>query len=63
MYKFILPKLPDENCAGEISEYAKDSTCEFVAEYIAGRMAGKKYSKRVDELYLEYGGPNIFNKV
>ena len=47
-------------CADEVSGYACKNNREFVAEYITGKMAGKKYSGEVDDMYKIYGGPDIF---
>ncbi len=63
-YMYTVTTLKDtkekENIRSEVSKYSKVSGAEFVAEYIAGRLSGKTYSPKVDNLYIEYGGPNIF---
>lgn len=43
--------------AGNVSNYAKASPLEFVAETFAGLLDGKKYSDDVMALYKKYGGP------
>ena len=62
--EYTTTTLPDtkekEKIRGEVSEYAKTNGAEFVAEYIAGRISGKKYSQKANRLYKEYGGAEIF---
>ena len=55
-----LKYISSPSCASEVSGYACKNNKEFVAEYITGRMAGKKYSSEVDDMYKIYGGPDIF---
>lgn len=45
--------------AGQVSEYAKESPAEFVAETFAGLVSGKNFSDDVMALYRKYGGPSI----
>lgn len=45
--------------AGKVSNYAKESPLEFVAETFAGLRDGQKYSDDVMALYKKYGGPSI----
>ena len=42
-----------------VSKYAVNNIGEFVAEYIAGRMSGKKYSEEVDDLYKKYANEDL----
>ena len=44
----------------EVSYYASTDPLESIAEYIPGRIEGKKYSKEADYLYWKFGGPDIF---
>lgn len=53
--------LCDLKTLNEVSRYASCSYGEFVAEYIAGRMAGYLYSKDADDIYQQYGGPKLFD--
>ncbi len=62
LYLFCNEK-PPEDLATIVSGYAKVEIDEFVAEYIAGKLSGKKYPKEVDKLYEQYGGPNIFTQI
>jgi hypothetical protein len=45
--------------AGKVSDYAKKSPLEFVAETFAGLLDGKTYSDDVMALYKKYGGPAL----
>jgi hypothetical protein len=45
--------------AEEVSRYAKTNPLEFVSETFAGHISGKKYSKRVYDMYEYYGGPKL----
>ena len=45
--------------AGKVSNYAKESPLEFVAETFAGLLDGKTYSDDVMALYKKYGGPSV----
>lgn len=48
-----------QETAGKISDYAKESPSEFVAETFAQLIEGKKLSEDVIALYKKYGGPDI----
>lgn len=45
--------------AGKVSDYAKESPLEFVAETFAGLRDGIKFDDDVIALYKKYGGPSI----
>lgn len=45
--------------AGKVSNYAKESPLEFVAETFAGLRDGVKFSDDVMALYKKYGGPAL----
>ncbi len=63
-YEYLIYSLHDTNkkalIRSKVSKYLADSGTEFVAEYIAGRLAGKKYSPVVDKLYANYSSINPF---
>ena len=48
-----------QKTAGRVSDYAKESPLEFVADTFAGILDGKKYSDDVMALYKKYGGPAL----
>ena len=48
-----------QKTAGKVSDYAKESPLEFVADTFAGLLDGKTYSDDVMALYKKYGGPVI----
>lgn len=48
-----------QETAGKVSDYAKESPLEFVAETFAGLVEGKKFSDNVMALYKKYGGPAL----
>lgn len=45
--------------AGRVSNYAKESPLEFVAETFAGLRDGIKFDDDVMSLYKKYGGPSV----
>lgn len=47
----------DLKMAAKVSDYAKTSVTEFIAETFAGLMSGKKYDKDVMALYKKHKGP------
>ena len=48
-----------QETASKVSDYAKESPAEFIAETFAGLIEGKTYSNDVMALYKKYGGPVI----
>ena len=48
-----------QETASKVSDYAKESPLEFIAETFAGLIEGKTYSNDVMALYKKYGGPVI----
>ena len=48
-----------QETASKVSDYAKESPAEFIAETFAGLIEGKTYSNDVMALYKKYGGPII----
>lgn len=52
----------EQQTAGLVSNYAKESPSEFIAETFAGLLSGEKYSDSVMALYKKYNGPIFNNK-
>lgn len=42
-----------------MSDYGVTMRAEFVAEYVSGRMMGRKFGPAVHEAYIRYGGPKL----
>jgi len=45
--------------SGKVSNYAQKNQIEFKAEYVAAKMCGLSFPKRVDALYEENNGPEL----
>lgn len=48
--------------AGQVSKYAQTDRYEFLAEYYAGWVGGRKYSKEVNQLFSELARENPWRK-
>ncbi len=54
--KDAIPKEKEILMLLNVSKRSCHSYCEFVAEYIAGKMSGIQYSKEIDKLFEQYFG-------
>jgi hypothetical protein len=57
--KDFLASKEEQEIAAKVSEYAKTSPGEFVAETYSYLIAGEKFSDKVMNLYKKYGGPVV----
>jgi hypothetical protein len=49
----------ERTVAQRVSRYAMEDVGEFVAEVVAGRLAGRKFDEEVLRLYKDLKGPNL----
>ncbi|HOT30145.1 MAG TPA: phage minor head protein [Candidatus Ozemobacteraceae bacterium] len=55
----LLPAEDISMIGGEVSKRATENPVEFVAEVYAGLRAGQKYSNRIMDLYMFFGGKKV----